>query len=83
MRRVDEEDTEFLRKFAAVELDEWDHYTHLRIAWLMLRDHGRREAMKRIFGGIKHFIANSTRTARSRGTTFHETMTYVPPFTKP
>lgn len=32
--------------------------------------------MPLIFDGIKNFIANSTRTQRSRGTTFHETMTY-------
>jgi len=32
--------------------------------------------MNFIFGGIRNFIANSKRTVRSRGTTFHETMTY-------
>lgn len=32
--------------------------------------------MPLIFEKIKNFIANSSRTQRSRGTTFHETLTY-------
>lgn len=54
----------------------WDHRTHLRIAYLLLSRHGRREGMVEIFRRIKAFIENSPRTHRSKGTTFHETMTY-------
>lgn len=86
LARPDEPDEVFLSQLADYTLDSWDHYTHLRIAYIMLRKHGRREGMSRIFSGIKAFIENSPRTRRSagvgadgtptRGTTFHETMTY-------
>ncbi len=83
---MDESDRTFLAELADYTLDNWDHYTHLRIAFVLLQKHGRREGMKLIFEGIKKFIENSPRTRRSgisnemrentRGTTFHETMTY-------
>eukprot|EP01034_Spumella_vulgaris_P021915 gene21915-27992_t len=76
LERVDEEDEVFLSKVKACSLDSWDHRTHLRIAWLILSKHDRKEGLPMIFDLIKHFIANSPRTQRSRGTTFHETMTY-------
>jgi signal recognition particle receptor subunit beta len=76
LEREDAADDEFLSSFENYTLDTWDHYTHLRIAWLLLERHGRREGMKRVFEGIRNFIDNSPRTQRSRGTTFHETMTY-------
>jgi small GTP-binding protein len=83
LERVDEDDDLFLQKLADATLDSWDHRTHLRIAWLLLSRHGRREGMKQIFEGIKSFIERSPRTRRGadgkgdgRGTTFHETMTY-------
>jgi len=76
LEREDEDDDEFLSKLESYTLDTWDHRTHLRIAWLLLTRHGRRESMAKIFDGIKRFIENSDRTKRSRGTTFHETMTY-------
>eukprot|EP01114_Cavostelium_apophysatum_P022165 TRINITY_DN7928_c1_g1_i2.p1 TRINITY_DN7928_c1_g1~~TRINITY_DN7928_c1_g1_i2.p1 ORF type:complete len:515 (-),score=123.86 TRINITY_DN7928_c1_g1_i2:1030-2574(-) len=68
----DEPDDEFLAKFENLTLEKWDHRTHLRIAWVLLSRYGRREGMKKIFEGIKNFIANSGRTRN----TFHETMTY-------
>mmetsp|Transcript_10493 Transcript_10493/g.34463 ORF Transcript_10493/g.34463 Transcript_10493/m.34463 type:complete len:519 (-) Transcript_10493:54-1610(-) len=76
LQREDDPADVFLCKFGDYSLESWDHYTHLRVAWLLLRRHGRREGMKRIFDGIRSFIANSKRTQRARGTTFHETMTY-------
>lgn len=48
----------------------------MRIAWLYLKREGRQKGMQLIFDGIKNFIANSDRTKRSRGTTFHTSMTY-------
>jgi hypothetical protein len=69
----DEPDELFLEKLANCTLDSWDHRTHLRIAWTMLKKYGRREGMKKIFDAISHFIQNSPRASK---TTFHETMTY-------
>lgn len=69
----DEDDDEFLRKFAEYSLDKWDHRIHLRIAWLLLTRHGRRDGLPRIFDGIRAFIKHSQRT---NGRTFHETLTY-------
>jgi len=76
LSREDEDDDQFLEKLAAYKLDSWDHRTHLRIAWLLLSKHGRKNGMPLIFQGIKEYIDNSDNTKRSRGTTFHETMTY-------
>jgi hypothetical protein len=79
MDRVDVPDTEFLQSLEDITLEVWDHYTHLRIAWLYLTLFGRRVGMEKIFASIKRFIELSPRTKRSdtsRGTTFHETMTY-------
>ena len=89
LQRVDEPDDVFLHQLRACTLDAWDHYTHLRIAFVLLRRHDRRVGMQRIFSYIKHFIAHSPRTqprgggpsgegttTSGRGTTFHETMTY-------
>ncbi|KAJ7708248.1 ADP-ribosylation factor family-domain-containing protein [Mycena rosella] len=64
---------EFLRQFAAIDLPAWDHYTHIRIAYLMLMIHGRQKGKNMIFDGIERYIAQSTQT---RGRTFHVTMTY-------
>jgi len=36
---------EFLKRFEAYDLPNWDHYTHIRIAYLMLEKYGRREGM--------------------------------------
>jgi len=76
LEREDNDDDEFLQQLATYTLDTWDHRTHLRIAWLLLTRHGRQEGLPKIFQGIKDFIEHSDRTQRSRGTTFHETMTY-------
>eukprot|EP01038_Epipyxis_sp_PR26KG_P005144 gene5144-7164_t len=80
LERVDEEDELFLQKLTDATLDQWDHRTHLRIAWLYLTLYGRREGLSKIFTSIKSFIERSPRTQRkdaaTRGTTFHETMTY-------
>jgi ADP-ribosylation factor protein 1 len=81
LAREDDPDNLFLEKFSNYSLDSWDHYTHLRIAWIYLTRYSRQQAMPLIFNGIRSFIENSPRTKPSaannnRGTTFHETMTY-------
>jgi len=42
---------EFLRRFEAYDLPDWDHYTHIRIAYLMLEKYGRREGIYIIYQG--------------------------------
>jgi hypothetical protein len=79
LERQDSPDDDFLQQFNSYTLDKWDHYTHLRVAWLLLTRHCRQQGMRLIFSGIKAFIENSALTQRKdtgRGTTFHETMTY-------
>jgi ADP-ribosylation factor protein 1 len=79
LSREDDSDEIFLQQLEDATLGIWDHYTHLRIAWLFLTKYGRREGLTKIFDSIKSFIERSPRTKRSdvsRGTTFHETMTY-------
>eukprot|EP01104_Vermistella_antarctica_P015580 TRINITY_DN514_c0_g1_i1.p1 TRINITY_DN514_c0_g1~~TRINITY_DN514_c0_g1_i1.p1 ORF type:complete len:635 (+),score=111.64 TRINITY_DN514_c0_g1_i1:168-2072(+) len=68
----DEGDDAFLERFYRYDLESWDHYTHLRIGYLLLTRYGRREGIKRIFEGIKDYIENSGKTNK----TYHETMTY-------
>jgi len=46
---------EFLKRFEAYDLPDWDHYTHIRIAYLMLERYGRREGMCIIHGGDDFF----------------------------
>eukprot|EP00179_Madagascaria_erythrocladioides_P005737 CAMPEP_0198309350 /NCGR_PEP_ID=MMETSP1450-20131203/1745_1 /TAXON_ID=753684 ORGANISM="Madagascaria erythrocladiodes, Strain CCMP3234" /NCGR_SAMPLE_ID=MMETSP1450 /ASSEMBLY_ACC=CAM_ASM_001115 /LENGTH=442 /DNA_ID=CAMNT_0044012103 /DNA_START=129 /DNA_END=1454 /DNA_ORIENTATION=- len=74
LEREDEDDEIFLKKFYNYDLDSWDHYTHLRIAWLIFQqEEDSRMARKKITEGIRNFISNSNRTS---GKTFHMTLTY-------
>lgn len=34
---------DLLQQFYALDLPSWDHYTHLRLAYILLLKHGRRE----------------------------------------
>ena len=67
-----EEET-FLREIEDCTHESWDHYTHLRLAWLVLKRMGRRKGSAKIQQMIKNFIEKSPRT---NGKTFHLTMTY-------
>lgn len=40
---TDSEPEEFLKNFHSFTLPEWDHYTHIRIAYIFLTKYGRRE----------------------------------------
>ncbi|KAJ7768521.1 ADP-ribosylation factor [Mycena metata] len=64
---------DFLQQFEAINLPAWDHYTHIRIAYLLLTQFGRQKGKDKIFQGIEKYIASSSQT---RGRTFHVTMTY-------
>ncbi|TDL23019.1 Arf-domain-containing protein [Rickenella mellea] len=63
----------FLRQFHEYDLPSWDHYTHIRLAYLILVTHGRQKGKDMIFDGIKNYIAKSKQTT---GRSFHLTMTY-------
>ncbi|KAF9003111.1 Arf-domain-containing protein [Hymenopellis radicata] len=64
---------EFLEQFQNVTLFSWDHYTHIRIAYVILTTFGRQKGKNMIFDGIERFIAQSP---LSNGHKFHVTMTY-------
>ncbi len=68
--------TRLAQKLEDFSLETWDHRTHLRLAFLYLTRHGRREGLARIHASIAAFIAHSPLTKRKTGTTYHETMTY-------
>ncbi|KAF8912612.1 ADP-ribosylation factor family-domain-containing protein [Mucidula mucida] len=64
---------DFLEQFQNVTLSSWDHYTHIRIAYVILTTFGRQKGKNLIFDGIERFIAQSP---LSNGRKFHVTMTY-------
>ncbi|KIK57964.1 hypothetical protein GYMLUDRAFT_86532 [Collybiopsis luxurians FD-317 M1] len=64
---------EFLSQFDSINLPSWDHYTHIRLAYVMIMKFGRRKGKDMIFEGIERYIKQSSQT---RGRTFHVTMTY-------
>ncbi|KAF8520440.1 ADP-ribosylation factor [Hysterangium stoloniferum] len=64
---------EFYDKFTKFVLPTWDHYAHLRVAYVALTMFGRQKGKNIIFDGIQKYIAESTQSA---GRTFHMTMTY-------
>ncbi|TDL29265.1 Arf-domain-containing protein [Rickenella mellea] len=63
----------FLRQFHTYELPSWDHYTQIRLTYLLLHVEGRQKAKETILDGFKNYIANSKET---KGYSFHATMTY-------
>lgn len=80
---------DFLAQFHAIDLPAWDHYSHIRIAYVILATYGRQKGQcyslldfnfltsvvgkNLIFNGIEKYIQQS---AQSRGRSFHVTMTY-------
>ncbi|TFK58659.1 hypothetical protein BDN72DRAFT_690193 [Pluteus cervinus] len=64
---------EFIAQFHAINLPAWDHYTHIRIAYLLLMTYGRQRGKDMIFDGLAKYISQSP---QARGRTFHFTMTY-------
>ncbi|KAG5635077.1 hypothetical protein H0H81_012500 [Sphagnurus paluster] len=63
----------FLAQFESLSLPAWDHYTHIRTAFLLLTTYGRQKGKDMIFDGIERYI---TESPQMRGRTFHVTMTY-------
>ncbi|KAK0612191.1 P-loop containing nucleoside triphosphate hydrolase protein [Immersiella caudata] len=62
-----------LNQFEALDLPSWDHYTHLRLAYILLLKYGRRVGKDKIFDGFKDYIDKS---GKVHGKSFHMTMTY-------
>ncbi|KAJ8494576.1 hypothetical protein ONZ45_g13182 [Pleurotus djamor] len=69
----DEPADAFIEKFDSLSLPSWDHYTHIRIAYVLLTKYGRQQGKDMIFDGIERYIRESPQTT---GRTFHFTMTY-------
>ncbi|KAF8907924.1 ADP-ribosylation factor family-domain-containing protein [Gymnopilus junonius] len=69
----DVDSEEFLEKFYSFSLPAWDHYTHIRIAYVLLKKFGRKEGKDKIFNGLETYITTSPQT---KGRSFHVTMTY-------
>ncbi|KAK0225362.1 ADP-ribosylation factor [Armillaria fumosa] len=64
---------EFVTQFFSANLPTWDHYTHIRIVYVILTTYGRQKGKDMIFNGIENFIA---RSSIASGRTYHVTMTY-------
>ncbi|KAK4443527.1 ADP-ribosylation factor family-domain-containing protein [Podospora aff. communis PSN243] len=64
---------ELVEQLEALDLPSWDHYTHLRLAYILLLKHGRRIGKDKIFDGFKSYIDKS---GKVHGKSFHMTMTY-------
>nr|GAT52009.1 ADP-ribosylation factor [Mycena chlorophos] len=72
---IDSPDSVFLEQFENLSLPAWDHYTHVRLAFLILTRHGRQAGKDRLFSGLESYIARAPRS-QTNGRTFHLTMTY-------
>ncbi|KAF9050479.1 ADP-ribosylation factor [Panaeolus papilionaceus] len=66
-------DEDLLSRFHSYNLPDWDHYTHIRLAYVILTKYGRKEGKDMLFKGLESYIANSPDT---KGKTFHLSMTY-------
>jgi len=72
-------DAEFLRAFEArtIPFESWNHRSHVRMAYLYLREHGLEEGLRRIRSGIQALNASFgdrvPEDALDRG--YHETLT--------
>jgi GTPase SAR1 family protein len=66
-------DEEFVNQVESFHLQTWDHKSHLRLGYVILKRDSRRKAVGVIMKMIEDFIVNSNRT---NGKTFHLTMTY-------
>nr|GAT51628.1 ADP-ribosylation factor [Mycena chlorophos] len=70
---AEENSEKFLQQFHDIALPSWDHYTHIRLAYVILSIHGRQKGKNMIFDGIERYIKESPNTNTRK---FHFTMTY-------
>jgi hypothetical protein len=79
---------DLLQQFYAFDLPNWDHYTRIRLIYILLSKYGRRQGTShdpttaliltsagkdKIFGGFEQYIENN---AKTEGEPFHMAMTY-------
>jgi ADP-ribosylation factor protein 1 len=72
VERADSPEEEFLALLESYQLDVWDHYTHVRIAWVLISRHGIKEGFNKVAEAIQGYIAHS---ARADGKSYHASMT--------
>jgi hypothetical protein len=65
-------DKELITKLEEFNLPSWDHKTHLRVAFVLLKCYGRKEGMIKICDLLKNYISKASNT---NGKTYHETLT--------
>ncbi|KAF5331379.1 hypothetical protein D9611_011916 [Ephemerocybe angulata] len=66
---------ELIEQFTTYNLPSWDHYTHIRLAFVILAAHGRQKGKDLLFIGLASYIEhNAQKQTNVRG--FHFTMTY-------
>jgi hypothetical protein len=65
-------DEEFLKQVEDYSLDSWDHYTHIRLGYVVLWKYGSVDGLDILGKLIEKFIQNSSRT---NGKSYHVTMT--------
>ncbi|KAG6890443.1 hypothetical protein C0992_001636 [Termitomyces sp. T32_za158] len=74
---TDDDPQTTIEQFHCLSLPSWDHYTHIRVTFLLLTTYGRQKGdgfcKDMVFKGIEKYI-NESSQARAR--TFHLTMTY-------
>ena len=65
-------DQEFMDAFFSrtIPNEQFHHRDHLRLTWLVLRQHGREVASRMVTEGIRYFAA-----AHGHSSRYHETMT--------
>ncbi|KAG2495518.1 hypothetical protein HYH03_006461 [Edaphochlamys debaryana] len=72
-------DDAFLSAIEACKAARWDHFAHLRLAWLYLVRYGRRDGKQRLFDVIERYIKEGPpgkAASGGSGRTFHATMTF-------
>ncbi|KAF6765434.1 ADP-ribosylation factor [Ephemerocybe angulata] len=66
---------DFIVQFTTYTLPTWDHYTHIRLAFLILAADGRQKGKDSLFTGLASYIAHNTQN-QTNVRAFHFTMTY-------
>jgi len=68
-------DIEFLDKFdkCFISWDDWNHHSHMRMAYLFLEKYGNKDGQSRIINGIKKF--NKFHSGKKMKIGYHETIT--------
>lgn len=75
-QKIDVSDQEYLSQIENLNLEKWDHRSLLRLAFILLRDDGRRVGLANYFRLVRkvadHLSARDPKTSKA----YHETITY-------